>query len=174
MTVERERDGAESPYDGYAPPRKRPPFASYAVMSGIFNAAFAAAIAAAARTDRLPERIEPGDIVLLGVASHKLSRVITKDKVTAFARAPFTEYQEPGGPGEVEERARGRGLRRAIGELLICPYCLSLWTAAGMHAGLLFYPRVTRTVASTFSALTVADFLHIAYKAAEQKGLGGE
>jgi Protein of unknown function (DUF1360) len=158
-------------FESYAPPRERPPLTSYAAFSAVFNAGFAAALAAAARSGRLPERIDAGDVVLVGTASHKLSRLITKDRVTAFARAPFTEFQGPGGPGEVEERPRGRGLRRAIGELLACPYCLGLWTSAGFHIGLLFAPRTTRVVASTFTALTLSDFLQIAYKAAEERGL---
>jgi hypothetical protein len=173
MSVETGRSAEEEVLGGYAPPREQPPFGAYASFTAAFNAAFAGALAAAARSGKLPERIEPGDLVLLGVATHKLSRLITKDRVMAFARAPFTEYEQPGGPGEVEERHRGKGLRRAIGELLVCPYCLGLWTSASMHAGLLFAPRVTRTVASTFTALALADFLQIAYKAAEERGLGG-
>jgi hypothetical protein len=117
--------------------------------------------------------VEAQDVILIGTASHKLSRLIAKDKVTSFLRAPFTEYQGRGGPAEVEERARGEGVRRAIGELLICPYCLGLWSAGAFHAGLIFAPRTTRIVASTLTALTLSDFLQIAYKAAEERGLGG-
>ena len=112
-------------------------------------------------------------MILIGTASHKLSRLLAKDKVTTFLRAPFTEYQGRGGPAEVEERARGEGPRRAIGELLICPYCLGLWTSGAFHAGMLFAPRATRVAASTLTALTLSDFLQIAYKAAESRGLGG-
>ena len=174
MEVETGRRAEDGVLAGYAPARERPPFGAYAGFTAVFNVAFAGALAAAARSGRLPERVEGRDVVLLGIATHKLSRLVTKDKVMAFARAPFTEYQEPGGPGEVEERARGKGLRRAVGELLVCPYCLGLWTSAGMHAGLIFAPRVTRTVASTFTALAIADFLQIAYKAADERGLGGD
>ena len=172
MTTDTRRGEQDGPLAGYAPERKRPPFGSYVLFTSVFNGAFAAGLAAAARSGRLPERPEAGDVVLIGVASHKLSRVITKDRVTSFLRAPFTEYQAPGGPGEVEERARGTGLRHAIGELLVCPYCLGLWVSGGMHVGLAYAPRVTRSVASTFTALTIADFLQLAYKAAEEKGLG--
>jgi Protein of unknown function (DUF1360) len=174
MTADTERSPQDGPLAGYAPPRKRPPFGSYALFTGVFNAAFGAALAAAGRSGRLPEYVDAGDVVLVGVASHKLSRVITKDKITSFLRAPFTEYQAPGGPGEVEERPRGDGLRRAVGELLICPYCLGLWLSGSMHVGLMYAPRLTRTVASTFTALTIADFLQIAYKAAEEHGLGSD
>ncbi len=73
----------------------------------------------------------------------------------------------------MDERPRGDGARRALGELLACPYCLGLWSAAGFHLGLVWAPRTTRLVASTFTALTISDFLQIAYKAAEDRGLGG-
>jgi hypothetical protein len=120
----------------------------------------------------LPEGPALGDLLLVGVASHKLSRLIGKDKVTAPLRAPFTELEGSGGPGELEERSRGTGARKAIGELIICPYCLGLWVVAAFSLGLLFAPRLTRFVAAVFAALTMADFLQIAYKAAEEKGLG--
>src|SRR4051812_3448619 len=98
----------DGPFAGYAPPDKRPPLASFAAFTGVFNAGFGGALVAAARSDRLPERVGAGDVALIGVASHKLSRLISKDKVTAFIRAPFTEYEGSGGPGEVEESVRGR------------------------------------------------------------------
>ena len=173
MAVEAGAKTDDGPFAGYAEPDRRPPFGHYALLSTVFNSALAGAVVAAKRSGRtLPERVGAGDLVLIGTASHKLSRTIAKDKVTAFVRAPFTEFQDKGGPGEVQERARGTGLRRTIGELLTCPFCLGLWTAGAFHVGILWAPRETRFVASTFTALTISDFLQIAYKAAEQHGLG--
>ena len=158
--------------DGYRPGvEEGPPLRSYAVFSGIWAAGLAGALAAARRSGRQPPQVTAADVLLVGTASHKLSRLVTKDKVTAFVRAPFTEYEGPGGPAEVEERPRGTGVRRALGELLVCPYCLGLWMASALELGLIFAPRVTRLIASTFSALTISDFLQIAYKAAEGRGL---
>jgi hypothetical protein len=146
---------------------------AYAVFASVFNVLFGGTLLAAKRGGReLPERIGAADLLTIGVASHKLSRLISKDKVTAPLRAPFTEYEGQGGPSELEESSRGTGARKAIGELLICPYCLGLWVVAGFAVGLLFAPRLTRFLAAIFSALTIADFLQIAYKAAEEKGLG--
>lgn len=172
MSVETQPDRGQGAFSGYAPPAERPPFRSFAALTALFNAGFGAALVAAGRNDRLPEKVGAGDVLLIGTASHKLSRLIAKDKVTSFVRAPFTEYEGEGGPGELEESVRGRGLRRAIGELIACPYCLGLWASAGMHLGLIWAPRTTRVVASTMTALTISDFLQIAYKAAEDKGLG--
>ena len=173
MSVDNLTREAREAFEGYAQPHERPPFRIYAGLTAVFNAGFAGALYTAKRRRQLPERISPQDVMLIGTASHKLSRLIAKDKVTTFMRAPFTEYQGRGGPAEVEERSRSGGVRGAIGELLICPYCLGLWAAGAFHVGLIFAPRVTRVTASTLTALTISDFLQIAYKAAENKGLGG-
>ena len=170
LTVDTETEQADGAFAGYAGPGKRPPLGSYAALTGLFNAAMAAGLVAARRSGHeLPERVDGRDLALAGVATHKLSRLIAKDKIIAFARAPFTEYQRPGGPAEVEERARGEGLRRTVGELLVCPYCLGMWISGGFHLGLVVAPRATRFAASVLTGLTISDFLQIAYKAAEER-----
>lgn len=162
-----------NPAADYAPPEKRPPLLSYLGFISLFGSLLAGALVVARRQGReLPERVPPGQVLLIGTASHKMARLISKDKVTSPLRAPFTELEGGGGPAEFEERSRGSGVRKAIGELLICPFCLGLWVIAGFSVGLLFAPRVTRFLASLFAALTISDFLQIAYKAAEDKGLG--
>ncbi len=168
-------DDLPNPAAGYAPPEKRPPLLPYLGFMSVFGSLVAAALTVAKRQGReLPERVPAGQLLLIGTASHKLSRVLTKDKVTSPLRAPFTELEGKGGPAELEEGSRGSGLRKAIGELLICPFCLGLWVIAAFSVGLLFAPRVTRFVASLFAAMTIADFLQVAYRAAEERGLGEE
>jgi hypothetical protein len=160
------------PYAGYAPPEERPPLAAYATFATVFHAAMAGAVAAARRSGRdLPHRVEASDIALIGTASYQLSRLVSKKKVTAFMRAPFTELEGTGGPAELEEKPRGSGARRALGELLVCPYCLGLWASGGLHVGLLFAPRATRFSASVLSAMAISDFLQVAYRTAEDRGL---
>jgi hypothetical protein len=87
--------------------------------------------------------------------------------VTSTVRAPFTRFEGDAGPGEVSEAARGRGLRRALGELLVCPYCVGLWIATAFAAGFVVAPRPTRWIASVLSATFGSDVLQIAYKKAE-------
>jgi hypothetical protein len=158
---------------GYADPEERPPLLSYLGFMSVFASLLGGVLLLARRQGReLPEKVGAEELMLIGTASHKLSRLISKDKVTSPLRAPFTELEGKGGPAEFEERSRGTGLRKAFGELLICPYCLGLWVVAAFSLGLLFAPRLTRFLASLFSALTISDFFQIAYKAAEEKGLG--
>lgn len=117
----------------------------------------------------LPERLEARDLALLTVASSRTARLLAKDRVTSPLRAPFTRLQGPAGPGEVEEEPRGRGLRGAVGDLLVCPYCLAMWTSAAFTAALLVAPRLTRWVASVFAIFFGADLLQVAYKRAEDR-----
>lgn len=155
------------PFAGHAPDQERP-LGGYALLTSTYltlTYGFATWLHRSGR--RVEDRVEGKDIVLVAIATHKLSRLIAKDRVTSVVRAPFTEFQDDAGPGEVEEAARGHGLRRAIGELLICPYCLGMWVSTAFTAGLVVAPRPTRWVMSVFAALTGSDALQIAYAKAE-------
>jgi hypothetical protein len=124
----------------------------------------AGAFAAAYRRWRgAPPRPRAADLALLGLATHRASRLLSRSKVTRPVRTPFTEVQGKADlPGELDERPRGSGLRRALGELLACPYCLAQWIATAFLAAFALAPRATRYVAGVFAAVTVADFLHAA------------
>jgi hypothetical protein len=145
------------------------PLAAYGALTVAFNGLFAAALLAARRSDRLPDRFGAGDALLLGAATAQLSRLLAKDRVTSVLRAPFTRFKEDTGYGEVEEEARGTGVQRAIGELLICQYCVAQWVAAGMALGHAVAPRETRVVAGTFTVYGVANALNLAYSAAQDR-----
>jgi hypothetical protein len=158
--------------EGHSPDQERP-LAGYGVLMATFSGFSAAFAAWFARSGRdLPENLGARDFVLLTVASHKTARMITRDRVTSAVRAPFTRFQGDAGPGEVEEAARGRGLRRAVGELLVCPYCLSMWTSAFLTGLLLVFPRFTRWFSTVLAVFFGSEVLHITYSRAE-KLIGG-
>jgi Protein of unknown function (DUF1360) len=145
------------------------PTGSYTAFVAAYNLAFAGALLGARLTRRTLPKPGLDEIALYGVATHKLSRLLTKEKVTAPLRAPFAEYDDKGGPAEVEERPRGSGARRAIGELVTCPYCLDQWVASGFVVASIFAPRATRMTASVFATVAVADFLQIGYKLGQRQ-----
>lgn len=157
-----------NPFEGHSPEQERP-LGGYAVLMATFTGLSAGFAAWFRRSGRqLPESIAVRDLALLTVASHKTSRLITRDRVTSAVRAPFTRFQDDAGPGEVNEAARGHGLRRAIGELLVCPYCLGMWVSAVMTASLLVFPRFTRWFAAVLAMFFGSEMLHIAYARAEK------
>ena len=110
---------------------------------------------------RLPDRVPLRDVVLLSLATHKASRLLTKSAVTSVLRAPFARFEGPAGAAEVNESVRGDGVRHAAGELVTCPFCSGVWIAGALTAGMVFAPRATRLAATTLSAVAVSDWLHL-------------
>ena len=89
------------------------PLTSYAIIMGVYNPALASLLLVAHSSGRrLPDRIASSDLMLLGVATYKLSRLISSDRVTSPLRAPFTEYVAPAGTSEVKEKVRGTNAAR--------------------------------------------------------------
>jgi hypothetical protein len=116
-------------FEGYGGEEQR--LYSYATLMGLFNLIFAVFLLFVKGTGRnIPERVDTKDLALLGVATHKLSLFGTQDAITSPLRAPFTELREKESPKSVDEKPRGEGLRRSVGELLTCQFCLGMWVAA--------------------------------------------
>lgn len=142
----------------------------YLALAGIFNLSFAAFLLAARQAKQpLPERLSARDVALLGVATFKMSRLISRDEVTAFLRAPFVRYKGPAAASEVEEEPRGDGWQRALGNLLTCPYCVAQWISVGFAYGFVLAPRTTRFVAGVSAAYALSDFIGLAYEQAMKK-----
>jgi hypothetical protein len=143
------------------------PVESFAGLMAAY-AAFVAGGAVAVRRRGLPERPAWSDVALVAVATHRLSRLIAKAPVTSPLRAPFTTFEAASGPAELKEDVRGTGARKAIGELVTCPFCISQWLATAFTFGLVLAPRGTRLTAAVLTSVTVSDFLQFARCAAEQ------
>jgi hypothetical protein len=122
--------------------------APYAALSALFWAGLL--VAARAGRGRLAEPTSATDLLSLGLASAKIGSTVAEDRVTVFLRRPFAD-----GPAAVQPS--GNGLRRAVGELVTCPHCVSLWAAGALAAAQLARPRETRLVTRVFAAYALAD-----------------
>ena len=149
-------------FDGYSKTKK--PLLGYATMMGLFVAGVTGAIAATGvdEDEEVPV-LAWGELLLLGIATHKLSRIVTKDLVTSPFRAPFVKFKKSAGAGEVEEEARGEGLQEAVGDLITCPYCMAPWLASALLFAHTLAPRATRMLCSIFALTAASDFLNQLY-----------
>ncbi len=155
--VEKER------YSGDSGEEERP-LGGYLAAMGLYVAAVGTLAGITRLTRRkIPDGLGVGDVLLSAAATHKLSRLITKDPVTSPLRAPFTVYAGQAGPAELEEQARGKGAQKTIGELITCPFCLDMWVATGLMAGFIYLPRTTRLAVDTLAVLAGADILQFGY-----------
>jgi hypothetical protein len=118
-----------------------------------------------ATNQRLPSRYDSADLVIGALATHKAARLVSKSSVMSPVRAPFTEFGEPAGAAEHHEEARGdHGMRHVVGELITCPFCLSVWIGSAYVAGLVFAPRPTRTLAAVLTVVSGSDVAQHLYQ----------
>jgi hypothetical protein len=156
----------------YSAGQDRPLAAYSAVLGGYAGLLGVVTAVGRARGVRLPTRFTVQDTVLVCLATHKASRLVTKEAVTSPLRAPFTTYEKATGMAEVNESARGHGVQHTIGELLTCPFCLGVWAASGLTAGMVFAPKVTRLVTTALTAVAVSDSLQLLYDGAKDRVSG--
>ena len=154
-------EAATSLFEGYSKTER--PLGGYAVLAGLFTLALGSAVASAETADEELPELSWGDLLLLGVATHKLSRIVTKDLVTSPFRAPFVKFKKSAGAGEVEEEARGEGIQEAVGDLITCPYCMAPWLASALVFGFQRAPRTTRVLSGIFCITAASDFLNQLY-----------
>jgi hypothetical protein len=104
--------------------------------------------------------VRPFDLVMLGLSSFRIGRMIAFEGVAAPLREPFTETRvDATGAGQTVVPV-GRGPRRALGELMSCPICLGTWVAAGLVYGLHLMPRPTRLLLAIMSTTGVAELCY--------------
>jgi hypothetical protein len=151
--------------DGEADER---PMGGYAMAMAGYATYAAGWTALIQRYGRPPERHDALDIVLAAIATFRISRLLTKGAVTSPLRTPFTTYEGPQGPAEVSERPR-HGLRHTVGELLTCPFCMSLWVSTTLTAGRCLWPRATRAATAVMASVAGADALQLAYSGLMEK-----
>ncbi len=99
------------------------------------------------------------DFILLGLATYRLGRLVSYDRVMEPFRSPFARtVPDPTGAGESVE-PRGDGIRGAIGQLISCPICSGTWISAGLVALLVWFPAVVRFFLWMTAAIAFAEIL---------------
>ncbi|HEU4322376.1 MAG TPA: DUF1360 domain-containing protein [Roseiflexaceae bacterium] len=136
---------------------------TYLGLIGLFSSLFAAF--EMVRRDREERAVGPFDMLMLGVAVYRMGRLIAYDRVTEPLRAVFTRTEPHPSGADMMVVARGRGVRKALGELLSCPSCAGMWAAALLVYGLGLAPRPTRTLLAIVGASGTAELINAAVEA---------
>jgi hypothetical protein len=137
---------------------------TYVTLIGVFLGVFSAVAAWSRERDKHLE-FRPTDLATLGLATYRAGRLIAYDRVSEPLREPFTETKpDEYGAGENVE-AEGAGIRKALGELISCPSCAGMWSAAAFVYGLKAAPGITRQLLAILAASGLADLLDGAQEA---------
>ncbi|MBA3844204.1 MAG: DUF1360 domain-containing protein [Actinobacteria bacterium] len=143
-----------------------PPYSAYATIMGTFMGGLAAAGALAHLLDRDARDHGTLDLVVLGAATFKASRTISRDDVTSFIREPFVEGEARAGD---ETPLESGDFRQAIGELVTCSRCVGTWVAAGLGTTQILVPRFGRLLTWSLAAASANDFLQAGFTALTSK-----
>lgn len=114
------------------------------VLDALFIVVYAAAVLILYNLGRIPHDIRILDLVLIILATARLSDIISTDQVMEWLRRPFVTLAptEIAGHETTTRVGRGRGLRRTIGDLLSCPWCVGVWIAAVLSYLYFMFPTV--------------------------------
>jgi Protein of unknown function (DUF1360) len=141
-------------------PRTRAPQGQYAAIMGAYIAGLAGAGVLARALGRDTPNLGLIDLAVLGAATFKASRTISRDEVGSFLREPFVEGEDPVETGD---------LRQAIGELVTCSRCVGTWVAAGLTTTQVVAPRFGRLLTWSLAAAGANDFLQAGFVALARK-----
>ncbi len=104
--------------------------------------------------------LSPLDLVLLGLATFRLGRLVAYDRVMEPLRYPFARtVPDETGAGESVE-PQGKGFRQAIGQLISCPICSGTWIAAILVYGFYAFPGPTRVFLTIAAVIGLAELLN--------------
>jgi hypothetical protein len=138
---------------------RREPLVDYAVVIGTFLTCGAVAVTSAVRHGRAPQSVRAVDLVLLGLATARLARLVAREKVTRAVRAPFTDVAPGAKPDEVREEPRPE--TRAMGELVLCSRCVGVWAGAAFVLAFAWAPAATRLVGMALTASLISDVVNL-------------
>ena len=144
----------------------RPPYRSYAAILGLYAAGLAGAGALGRALESDPQCQSALDLAVLGLATFKVARTVSRDSVASFVREPFVRGDARGGD---EEPVRTGGFEEAIGELVTCTRCVGTWAATGLVSTQIVAPRFGRLLTWSLAAAAANDFLQAGFAALTTK-----
>jgi hypothetical protein len=98
----------------------------YALLATVFLTGLTSVIALARRRHAEgAAAIPPRDLPALSLATFALADTVAKEKVSTWLRQSFVEEDDDHHP----LAPKGRGMQRAVGELLTCTRCAGTWGA---------------------------------------------
>lgn len=131
---------------------QKKPYAYYAALIALYNLIFGGFVLLYRNWKDPLEQITGLDLAMLGLATLRMAKLVSEDEITSVIRRPLVEVEEG------ERHPRGRGLRWALGKLVLCPTCTGTWVAAFFTYALHLFPRYTRPFLAMIAASGASQF----------------
>lgn len=93
----------------------------------------------------IPSYIEPYDLIILTLATFRLIRLFTYDQIMRVCRDMFLdkrEFTDEHGQVMIERSRPHGGPKRALGDLVGCPWCMGMWVSFFMVVLYFAFPPI--------------------------------
>lgn len=131
----------------------------YAAINLVYLALLGGLVAARERKGwGVKDPIRDGELVPMGAAAFALAKVVARERIGTWVREPFAE------DAKEHPRPTGRGLKRALGELVTCTRCVGAWSALGIVGLRVASPKAGRLVTSVLATSAANDFLQAGFR----------
>jgi hypothetical protein len=135
--------------------------ADYAAINLVWVSLVAGLLAATrGRAGRDP--IANRELIPLSAATFAVSKAVARERIGTWVRDPFVDETEG-------QRPKGRGLRRALGELVTCTRCVGTWSALAVVGLRVAHPEAGRTVTTILASSAANDWMQAAFKLLTQQ-----
>jgi hypothetical protein len=104
------------------------------------------------------------NVLILSLASFRLTRLLVFDKIFEFFRSPFfDEVSETNEDGDMEiyYLPKKTGVKKFIGELLSCYWCAGIWAAALIVGLSYLYPAISTPLILILAIAGLSSFIEI-------------
>ena len=141
--------------------RPEPPTepSDYAALNAVYGALLAGVVLATRNRGARREPISGPELIPLSAATFALAKVIAREKIGTWVREPFVEEEPSDG-----QRPAGRGIRRAVGELVTCTRCVGTWSALVVVGLRVASPEAGRTVSAVLATSAANDWLQTGFR----------
>ncbi|MCM3761886.1 DUF1360 domain-containing protein [Alkalihalobacillus oceani] len=106
--------------------------------------------------------LTPFEFLILALAVFRLTHLLVFDTICEFIRKPFqnlVEEKQENGETVTFVEPKGRGIQRFIGTLISCYWCMGVWCALFLYAGVTLYPVVFHPVLVILALAALAAML---------------
>jgi hypothetical protein len=126
-----------------------------------------AGLLASTRGQASKDPITGKELIPIAAATFAVSKAVARERIGTWVREPFVD--ETAG-----QRPKGRGIRRAVGELVTCTRCVGTWSALAVVGLRVAHPEAGRTVTTILASSAANDWLQAGFKLlTEQTNLVG-
>lgn len=94
-------------------------------------------------------------ILIISLASFRITRLFVFDKITENLRSPF--FDEMMEEGEIFLVPKPKGVRKWIGEMISCYWCTGIWVSAALVIGYTYLPSFFIPLIIIFAVAAIAS-----------------